>query len=177
MTLAPESKAQRLRRPERLARLECPRVLAALAPLPPRVLDIGTGSGVFAEQFLAAGAREVSGMDLDAELIDAARQWVPGAAFSVAGAEHLPFTDGSFGLAFMGLVLHESPDPLAALREARRVAERLAVLEWAYRQEEGGPPLERRFPPERLLNLAQAAGWGRGRVEALTEFSLYLFPA
>jgi len=34
----------------------------------------------------------------------------------------MPFPDGAFDLVFMGLLLHEADDNLAALREAQRVA-------------------------------------------------------
>lgn len=171
------TKAQRLRRPERLARLELPRVLAAFAPVPARVLDIGTGSGVFAQAFAEAGARQVAGVDLSSELIQAARTYLPAGDFRVAPAETLPFAAGTFDLAFMGLMLHESPDMAAALQEARRVAPRLGVLEWAYREEESGPPLSRRLNPPQLEALARAAGFSRMQRLELSEFVLYRLEA
>ena len=85
---------------------------------------------------------------------------MPGADFREGIAESLPFENGSFDLVFLGHVLHETDDPVAALREARRVARlRVAILEWPYRREEHGPPLEHRLRPRRIASLARAAGF------------------
>lgn len=145
------------RQPERLARfppLEIAR--KALEGLQAKsVLDIGTGTGVFAEAFAALGLFVV-GLDPRADRLEAARARVPGARFLEAKAEHLPFPDGSFDLAFFGLSLHHL-DPFPALKEAARVARRVAVLEWPPREEEVGPPLARRWAPGALSALFREA--------------------
>ncbi len=156
-----QGQADRLRAPDRLARMEVPRV-AALSIDGIRVesvLDVGTGTGVFAEAFAAQGLA-VTGIDVNAELLEVARQAVPTAQFKQAPVEHIPFADRSFDLAFLGHVLHEADDPAAALKEAHRVARRrVAILEWPYRQEEKGPPPEHRLKPELIANLARQAGF------------------
>jgi ubiquinone/menaquinone biosynthesis C-methylase UbiE len=164
----------RLRAADRIARLEVPRVVAlSLAQLAPTsVLDIGTGTGVFAEAF-AAGGLAVTGIDTNAELLAVAREFVPAAQFREAAAEEVPFPDRSFDLVFLGVVLHETDDPLAALREARRVArQRVVILEWAYREDSYGPPLAHRLSPAAVADLAARAGFAE--VEAIplehTEF-------
>ena len=119
------------------------------------VLDIGTGTGVFAEAFAALGLFVV-GLDPRADRLEVARAKVKGARFVEGRAEALPFPDGSFDLAFFGLALHHL-DPVPALREASRVARRVAVLEWPYREEEVGPPLGRRFSLEALEGLFREA--------------------
>ena len=134
--------ADRLRAPERVALLETARVvsLSVEGLEVASVLDIGTGTGIFAEAF-AVGSRRVQGIDPDSALLDVARRLVPGASFSEATAETLPFADGAFDLVFFGHVLHETDDPVRALGEARRVArKRIVILEWPYRPEEMGPP-------------------------------------
>lgn len=112
------------------------------------VLDIGTGTGVFAEAFAGLGLFAV-GVDPRADRLEVARARVRGARFLEARAESLPFPDGSFDLAFFGLSLHHL-EVEKALKEAARVARRVAVLEWPYREEEVGPPLVRRISPEAL---------------------------
>ena len=156
-----QGNADRLRSPERIERLEVRNVvtmsLQGLAAA--SVLDVGTGTGLFAEAFAAAGAA-VTGIDTNVDLLALARQHVPAGEFREALAEMLPFAAGSFDLVFFGVVLHETDDPLAALMEARRVArQRVAVLEWPYRDEPHGPPLAHRLSPERINDLASRAGF------------------
>ena len=152
--------ADRLRSAERLALLEVGRVvmLSTQGLTEARILDIGTGTGVFAEAFAANGFA-VAGIDTNPTLLELARHAVPGAEFKEGGAEALPYADQTFDMAFLGHVLHETDDPLQALKEARRVARtRVVVLEWPYRQEDQGPPLAHRLRVEAVLEMAQRAG-------------------
>jgi ubiquinone/menaquinone biosynthesis C-methylase UbiE len=156
-----QGEPDRLRTPDRLARMEVPRVAALSTEgiIVESALDIGTGTGVFAEAFAALGIA-VTGIDVNADLLAVARQSVPAAQFKQAPVEKIPFADRSFDLAFLGHMLHEADDPLAALKEARRVARnRVAILEWPYEQEEKGPPLEHRLRPEIVADLASQAGF------------------
>jgi len=169
--------AGRLRAPARIALLETPRVIAlctggaAIAT----VLDVGTGTGVFAEAFLSAGL-EVTGIDPVVELLELARAYVPQALFAAGTAEKLPFPDQSFDLVFLGHVLHETDDPQAALGEACRTAKkRIAVLEWPYRREENGPPLAHRISPERILALAAVLGFSSLKRTDLSHMDLYVW--
>ena len=151
----------RLRTPQRVALLEMDRVLGlSLADLTVKTaLDVGTGTGLFAEAFAKQGIR-VTGIDPNPQMIQAARNSVPQGRFQQASAEELPFPDGAFDLAFLGHVLHETDDPLQALKEARRVTrQRTAILEWPYQEDEDGPPLKERLKPETVHSLAQAAGF------------------
>jgi ubiquinone/menaquinone biosynthesis C-methylase UbiE len=151
----------RLRSPKRLALLEVERVVAlSIQDLTIKsVLDIGTGTGVFAEAFSKRGF-EVTGIDTNTELLAVARSYVPHSRFQIAPAEEIPFEASFFDLVFLGHVLHETDNPITALREARRVARnRVAVLEWPYRKDEQGPPLEHRLTPETIEDLANKAGF------------------
>ena len=167
--------ADRLRSPERIGLLEVDRVVTlatgGLAAI--RVLDIGTGTGVFAEAFSAKGLAVV-GIDANPSLLQVARRLVPGVAFTEATAEAIPYGDRSFDVAFLGHVLHEADDPVAALREARRVSTmRVVVLEWPYVQEEHGPPLEHRLRPEDVEEMAEHAGLADMEHLRLTYMDLY----
>jgi ubiquinone/menaquinone biosynthesis C-methylase UbiE len=159
--------ADRLRDPDRIARLDVPRVveLSLDGLIATSVLDVGTGTGVFAEAFVAAGLT-VTGIDTNADLLAVARDFAPTAQFTEAPAEQIPFPDGSFDLVFLGHVLHEADDPLVALQEARRMMrQRVAILEWPYRDEPHGPPLAHRISPATVADLAARAGFRS--VEAL----------
>jgi ubiquinone/menaquinone biosynthesis C-methylase UbiE len=153
--------ADRLRSAQRLELLEVERVVAiCLDGLDiETVLDVGTGTGVFAEAFSQQGL-VVTAIDVDPDLLEIARRYAPQATFRQAPAEVIPFSDRSFDLVFLGHVLHEADERLRALQEARRVArKRVVVLEWPYQEEEHGPPLEHRLKPEEVLEFARQTGF------------------
>jgi ubiquinone/menaquinone biosynthesis C-methylase UbiE len=167
----------RLREPERLARLEVDRVVQlALAGInsPGTMLDIGTGSGLFAEKFASLGIR-VTGVDVNPKMLPAASMHVPTGDFREGVAEKLPFPDGSFDLVFMGLLLHETDDPSSALREAHRVGMgRLAILEWPEEPQDFGPPPEHRLAEGTIFSLAKQAGFKTVKSQRLQNLVLYL---
>jgi ubiquinone/menaquinone biosynthesis C-methylase UbiE len=165
-----------LRDPERLALLETERVTSlCLEGLSVRsVLDVGTGSGVFAEAFARRGL-DVTGVDVQEVMLEAARGYVPQARFELAPSESLPFRDGAFDLVFLGHVLHESRNPLGSLKEAARVsAMRVAVLEWPYLEEGLGPPLRHRLKSDQIRDLASGAGFTRVESPPLDHMALFL---
>lgn len=170
-----EGDISRLRSPERISRLELDRVVELCLEGTPasNVVDIGTGTGIFAEAFAKRGL-SVFGVDANAEMIAAASQFVPQGVFQESQAEGLPFPDESFDLTFLGLVLHETDDPIQALREARRVTRvRVAILEWPYEQQEFGPPLEHRLKPEKIIALLRTAGFDPVLPDRLAHLVLY----
>lgn len=151
-----------LRDPVRVARLEVQRVvdltLTGMQDVH-SVLDVGMGSGLFAEQYTNRGLL-VSGVDINPEMLPVAQEYVPDGNFKESPAEKIPFPDASFDLVFMGLLLHETDDPEAAIREAYRVSRhRLAVLEWPYAVQDFGPPLPHRIKEATVKLLGEKAGF------------------
>jgi SAM-dependent methyltransferase len=99
---------------------------------------------------------------------------VPKADFRAGAAEALPYPDGSFDLVFLGLVLHESDEPLKALQEARRVAKKwVGILEWPYREGVFGPPLAHRLSPEDLADIFHKAGFRKWKLTELSNTVFY----
>ena len=169
---------ERLRDPDRIARLDVGRVvdltLEGLS-FAKTILEVGVGSGVFAEQFAFRGL-EVTGLDVNPQMVSAAQSFVPSGDFRVGIAEKLPFDDKSFTIVFMGLLLHEVDDLMAALSEARRVAtKRLVVLEWPYEDQSFGPPLGHRLSIENIEAAAKLAGFKGFQQKKLTNLVLYQF--
>jgi ubiquinone/menaquinone biosynthesis C-methylase UbiE len=165
----------RLRAPERVARLEVEHVvgLCLEAANLKSVLDVGVGSGLFAEAFAQHGL-EVAGVDINPEMIVAAKRFVPKGDFRESTAEALSFPDASFDLVFFGLVLHESDNHLKVMQEARRVSrQRICILEWPYLEGEFGPPLAHRLNPTQIANLTQKAGFAHLESIPLTHLVLY----
>ncbi|HEX2863250.1 MAG TPA: class I SAM-dependent methyltransferase [Deinococcales bacterium] len=154
--------AARLRSPERLARLRLPDVLRRVLTPGLRVaLDVGTGSGLLAEALLQAGIPRVIGLDRSPVMLAELRAAVPAVEPLQAPADAVPLADASVDLVLAGFVLHEVPDPLAALKEWRRLARRsVAVLEWPHREDGPRPLLAHRLDPERVQDWARAAGLG-----------------
>jgi len=171
-----DEKVLELRRADRIEQLEVKRVVDLCLEQCPLncLLDVGTGSGLFAEEFAARNLWAV-GIDPDADMIAAARQYVAGVDFLVTPAEWLPFKDNTFDAVFMGMSLHETVEPDKALQEARRVSQnRVAVLEWPYPQPTDPAPAARRFKPEELQEMARKAGCRKISFLPLKHKVLYL---
>ena len=98
---------------------------AALRELPPlsdrRVLDLGCGAGVFLRMAADRGA-EVAGLDASDGLLAEAARRVPEADLRRGELDRLPFADGAFDVVTAFSSIFFALDPVAALREAGRVA-------------------------------------------------------
>ncbi|MDD3147480.1 MAG: class I SAM-dependent methyltransferase [Candidatus Riflebacteria bacterium] len=167
----------KLRNAERVERLQMNRVLPyCLAGIAAKsAVDIGTGTGLFAEAFYKEGLK-VCGVDCNSEFLNVARQLLPEIEFFEAPAERLPLADQSADLVFMGHVLHETDDAAAAMREAFRVTRRrLAVLEWPYVDQPVGPPIDHRIKVENIRQLGEAAGFSVCDVIQLRLMQLVIF--
>jgi SAM-dependent methyltransferase len=98
------------------------RLRAFVVPLgTERALDSGTGAGPLALA-LAPLVREIVGVDLVPELLEAARRSAPENATFVEGdATHLPFEQGEFDLACSRRTIHHIGRPELAIAELVRV--------------------------------------------------------
>ena len=168
---------ERLRDPDRIVRMEVGRVVDLVlngVNDSQSLLDVGTGSGLFAEQFEAKGLK-VTGLDANADMIPAAQEFVPSGDFQIGVAEKLPFNDKSFDIVFMGLLLHEVDDLVAAMSEASRVVRlRIAILEWTYEEQAFGPPFEHRLSYDQIESAAIAAGFKNIKQQKLANLVLYI---
>lgn len=91
-----------------------------------RALDVACGTGYLALGLAASGlAEEVDACDLSIEMLRRTRENAAVAGVDVrlalCDAEHLPYPDAGFDLVVARGALHHVPDPLAGLREMRRV--------------------------------------------------------
>lgn len=121
-------------------------------------------------------------------MVALARADHPGVRFEEGDAEALPFADGSFDAVVANFRIHHVPDPLRALREARRVLRpggRVAFTAWAAPTENAPwrhlydaisahgdlaaantpPPGGNLRLPDDLLRLLNAAGFAETRTK------------
>lgn len=173
-----QSGIDELRDSERVNRLGLEKItqlaLNSTSPIK-SLLDIGTGSGLFAEQFASLGI-EVTGLDVNPEMLKAAMQFLPNSHFQVGIAEKLPYPNNTFDMAFMGFLLHETDEYVAAMREAYRVVRHhLTILEWPDVDQPNGPPSDHRLSHEQILNFAKKAGFGDYKKYAVNSAVLYNF--
>lgn len=86
---------------------------------PRRALDVGCGTGEFAERVRDELGAEVCAVDISSRMVEltAAR----GIDAQVADAQHLPFDEGSFDCVVANWVLYHVPDLDRAVEEAHRV--------------------------------------------------------
>lgn len=85
--------------------------------------DLGCGPGELLER-LAGSARQAIGVDSSPRMLELAGARLAGRAnvsLRLGELEHLPLREGEVQAATLSLVLHHVSDPLAVLREARRV--------------------------------------------------------
>ena len=106
----------------------------ALDPQPgERILDVATGTGWAARSIAARGAI-VTGVDLGAEVIEAARELSSDIDFRIGDAEALPFPDNHFDavISTFGVMFARDPEAVAAeLARVVRPGGRISLANWA----------------------------------------------
>jgi SAM-dependent methyltransferase len=87
-----------------------------------RVVDVGCGPGALTTELVARlGEGNVAAVDPSDSFVSAIQERFPGVDVQRGPAEELPFADASFDAALAQLVVHFMSDPVAGLREMRRV--------------------------------------------------------
>jgi SAM-dependent methyltransferase len=145
--------------------------VAATGLTNPTLLEVGCGSGYYADVFatlVGAGVR-YTGVDYSSAMIARARARAPSGAFEVADATRLPYPDEAFDIVFNGVSLMHILDYPAAIAEAARVAAGYCVFhtvpvfhehrttflrKYAY----GAPVVEVIFGKQELMQLCRDAG-------------------
>jgi SAM-dependent methyltransferase len=117
---------------------------------PVRVLDVGCSLGYTLDAARELGL-EPAGVDVSGVAVEACR--ASGHVAEIGQLASLPFPDGHFAIVVMKHVLEHTPDPQAALAEARRVLEPggvlfVAVPHAGYRKAVRDPQASRFYRPD-----------------------------
>lgn len=99
--------------------------LLALVPSGGTLVEIGSGSGTLLAE-LSRRAEQLIVVDHSPAMLELARQRVateqlPNVELRLGEMSHLPLADGVVHTVLLNMVLHHAADPLAVLREIRRV--------------------------------------------------------
>jgi SAM-dependent methyltransferase len=121
---------------------------AARPQLTDTVLDLACGGGIVVCAF-APHVRHATGIDMTPAMLERARQLAGDGAIANVGfdqgdAQALPYPDGAFNIVVTRFSFHHFLDPLAVLREMRRVAApggRIVVVDM-YASEDSGKAAE-----------------------------------
>src|SRR5436190_6963258 len=110
-----------------------------------RALDVGCGPGALTTVLAARlGPAAVTAVDPSEPFVAAAKERHAGVDVRQAAAERLPFPDEEFDVSLAQLVVHFMSDPVAGLREMRRVTRRGGVVAACVWDHAGGQgPLSR----------------------------------
>jgi demethylmenaquinone methyltransferase/2-methoxy-6-polyprenyl-1,4-benzoquinol methylase len=110
-------------------------VFEALAPQSGElVLDLAAGTGTSSQPFADAGATVVP-CDFSLGMLQVGKEHKPHLPFTAGDGTRLPFADGVFDAVTISFGLRNIVDPLAGLREMRRVTRpggRLVVCEFSH---------------------------------------------
>jgi len=157
-------------------------VTMAGATLDDTVLDVACGPGLLACAF-AKVSRHVTGIDVTPAMLDQARveqklAGVENVTWRLADVPPLPFADRSFSIVSARFALHHLLDPLAVLREMRRVCRpggRIAIADSAPSLAKADafnamerlrdPSHVRAMPVEEMRDLLLSAGFAEPRQE------------
>jgi SAM-dependent methyltransferase len=141
-----------------------------------RVLDVGCGPGALASELAGRlGSASVCAVDPSEAFVAAARGRLSGVRVERAVAESLPFEDRSFDAALAQLSVHFMTDPVAGLREMRRVTQPSGVVAACVWDHAGGQgPLGVFWEAARVLDAdvddeSSRAGTRRGHLAELLE--------
>jgi len=163
------SKLERLNDPGRFDTMIPSVMWSALGSPKPRIIvDIGAGTGLFAEKFVElAPEATVFAADMAPQMVEWMRENRPGVATGrlvplLSTENGVPRPDACAQLVTMLNLHHELADPGALYAEALRLLEpggQLLVVDWAPRETPKGPPLAIRASYQTLRTLLEAAGF------------------
>lgn len=161
------AKWRKLESPERRERMAPEKLAAALGLAGPEtVLDIGVGTGFFAE-VIAPMCQRLIGVDRSRDMIDVFRGKdafgnLSNVELLQGEADDLPVEDASCDVTIHVNLLHEIDDVNRFHDEIKRVLKpggRMFCADWHAKQTDMGPPLSHRVPAEKAAAMIERDGF------------------
>jgi len=87
-----------------------------------KILDLGCGSGIISNEFQKFFKANLLGIDITDQRIEK----IP---FQIFDGLKIPFPENYFDLTLINYVLHHTADPMALLKEAKRVSKKIIIFE------------------------------------------------
>jgi SAM-dependent methyltransferase len=91
------------------------------------VVDLGSGSGIFARMMTDAGF-DVIGVDISPDMVAIAREYAPAATFTVGSVHDFTLPQGVVAVTALGEVCNYATDARAGLEALRTLADRIAAV-------------------------------------------------
>ncbi len=142
--------------------------------------DVGCGDGYFAlpAARMVGPKGRVIAVDIDEGAIarlrqQAAEEGLNQLSAEVQAAEEPIACEGCADFVFFGIDLHDFADPLRVIQNAKRMLRpsgRLVDLDWKAEPMQFGPPLKKRFSPDKARRLIESGGF---RVASASEAGPY----
>jgi len=138
------------------------------SPHPTRILEIGAGTGLFAEKFAQfAPQATVFAADTEIAMLDWMREHRPGVETGclvpvLSDERTVPLGSATIDLVMMLNLHHELADPAAVYAESLRLlvpGGQVLVVDWAATETPKGPPLSIRATAEELVSSLERAGF------------------
>jgi len=85
------------------------------------ILDLGCGSGIIGKEFEKFFQAKLTGIDIKNQIVEKI-------SFQIYDGKNIPFPENSFDVVLINYVLHHAGDPVALLKEAKRVAKDKIVI-------------------------------------------------
>lgn len=163
----PTEEWQRLVSPERETWQNPKELLNATNPGKEEVwADMGCGPGYFTLP-LADRVKKVYAIDYDERMLDLCRyraesMGLKNIEYVLCTEEKIPLTSEEVDVSLLANLLHELVNPEAFLEEVRRITKqggKIILIDWQLVPSPAGPPLEKRIPKEKALNLLIQMGF------------------
>jgi ubiquinone/menaquinone biosynthesis C-methylase UbiE len=166
-------KLEKLNDPERLEDIPPGFILEKInIASPETIIDIGAGTGLFSREFARIPTvKKVYALDILDEMIhwmneNLVHHW-PNIIPLKMEETSTGLEDNLADIVIMINLYHEFHEPITMLNESYRLLKeggKLGIVDWAKRETEHGPPVQKRFSPVQILKHLEKTSFQNSRV-------------